>query len=144
MSHLRKVLSLIAASSLGLAISATTFAGTEAAKEIEKRIKPVGQVCMEGEECAAAPVVVAAAGGEARDGETVYKKSCLSCHSTGAAGAPKLGNAGDWAPRISKGMEVLYANALKGINAMPPKGLCMDCTDEEIKVTVDYIIDNSK
>ena len=51
---------------------------------------------------------------------------------TGAAGAPKTGDAAAWAPRIAKGMDTLYGNAINGVGAMPAKGLCADCSDDEI------------
>lgn len=109
---------------------------------IEERIKPVGEVCLEGDNsCGAA---VATVGGAAKSGEDVYNASCMACHSTGAAGAPKLGDAADWGNRMGKGIEVVYANALNGLNAMPAKGLCMSCSDEELNAAVDYMVDNSK
>lgn len=114
------------------------------AETLEERIKPVGSVCMAGDACAsAAPLQVAAAGG-ARSGKDVYDTKCATCHATGAAGAPKLADAAAWAPRVDKGLEVLYVNAIKGINGMPAKGLCFDCSDDEIKASVDYILEGSK
>jgi cytochrome c5 len=68
----------------------------------------------------------------------------MSCHATGAAGAPKLGDAAAWAPRIAAGMDSLFTNATNGLNAMPPKGLCMACSDEELKGAIQYIVDNSQ
>ena len=111
--------------------------------EIRERIKPAGSICIEGDaSCAGAAVAEVSA--EPRSGDTIYNASCTACHATGAAGAPKLGDAGAWAPRIAKGKDTLYTNAINGYNGMPAKGLCMDCSDDEIKVTVDYIISNSK
>lgn len=76
---------------------------------------------------------------QARTGEEVYQTKCSVCHATGAAGAPKFGDAAAWGTRIEKGSDALYASALKGVNAMPPKGMCMDCTNDEIKAAVDYM-----
>lgn len=81
---------------------------------------------------------------EARTGEQVYQAKCSVCHATGAAGAPKFGDAAAWSARIEKGSDALYANALKGLNAMPPKGMCMDCTTDEIKAAVDYLTSKVK
>lgn len=116
-----------------------------AAKEqtLEDRIKPAGELCMAGDQCAAA-VVQVAAGGEPRSGKEVYDTKCATCHATGAAGAPKLGDAAAWAPRIGKGMDTLYANAINGVGGMPAKGLCFDCSEEEINASVDYLVDGSK
>ncbi|NQV70724.1 MAG: cytochrome c5 family protein [Pseudohongiella sp.] len=72
--------------------------------------------------------------------------SCFACHSTGAAGAPKVGpgNAEAWAPRVAKGMDVLVTNAISGFNVMPPKGLCFTCTDDDLRAIVQYMVDSSK
>jgi cytochrome c5 len=78
--------------------------------------------------------------------ETTYMASCFACHSTGAAGAPKVGpgNADAWASRLEKGMDAVVANAINGINTMPPKGLCFTCTDEDLAALVAYMVDSSK
>jgi cytochrome c5 len=55
-------------------------------------------------------------------GAEVYAAQCAACHATGVAGAPKLGDAGNWAPRIKSGYEVLLTSALKGKGAMGPQG----------------------
>lgn len=132
---------LVGVLSLGLALSAYGFSDRQKAA-IEERIKPVGTVCMEGDSsCGSA---MAAAGGGAQSPEDIYNSNCMACHSTGAAGAPKLGDAGDWTERLGKGIDVVYANAINGINGMPAKGLCMSCSDSDIEAVVDYIVDNSK
>ncbi|MGJ8688774.1 MAG: c-type cytochrome [Gammaproteobacteria bacterium] len=76
--------------------------------------------------------------------ERVYMQSCWACHNSGAAGAPKVGTAADWAPRIEKGMDTLLANAINGINAMPAKGLCFTCTDDDLKDLIQYMVDSSQ
>ncbi len=128
---------------------AALFAGQtfaiSAAKEaaIAERIKPAGSICLEGDSSCAAAVAVASSG--PRSGEDIYNASCLGCHSTGAAGAPKMGDVADWSGREqARGLKTLYTNAISGYNGMPAKGLCMDCSDEEIEVTVDYILSQSK
>jgi Cytochrome c5 len=120
------------------AVAVGVFAGSD----LGDRIKPVGETCMAGDDCAAA-VVAAADAGAARSGEQVYQK-CATCHATGAAGAPKLGDAAGWAPRLEKGLDELYANAIGGFKGMPAKGLCFDCSDDEIKAAVDYMVEGSK
>jgi len=79
-----------------------------------------------------------------RDGATLYNTKCMACHMTGAAGAPMVGNAAQWGPRAAMGIDALLESATKGINAMPPKGTCMDCTESELKGAIQYMIDNSK
>jgi len=76
-----------------------------------------------------------------------YMASCFACHSTGAAGAPKV-QAGaydaEWAARMEKGMDAVMANVINGVNAMPAKGMCFDCTDADLRALVDYMIETSK
>lgn len=74
---------------------------------------------------------------------TTYNTYCSSCHLVGVAGAPILGDEAAWAPRIAQGNEVLYEHAINGINGMPAKGLCMSCTDDQIKELVDYMVSES-
>lgn len=124
-----------------IALSFTAFAASDDAS-VKERIEPVGSLCMAGEDCAAS--VVASADTGPRSGQAVYEKSCVACHNTGAANAPKLGDAAAWAPRIAKGMDTVYENAWNGLNAMPAKGLCMDCTREEMDNAVDYLVENSQ
>ena len=111
-----------------------------------ENIKPVGQVYIAGEsEPEAAPAAdTAVASSGPKSGEEIYNTSCVSCHGTGAAGAPKLGDAAAWAPRIAAGMDSLLANATNGLNAMPPKGLCMACSEAELQGAIDYIVENSQ
>ncbi len=68
-----------------------------------------------------------------------YQTSCFACHSTGAAGAPKTGDAEAWAPRMEKGMDTLVASVKTGMGGMPPTGLCADCTDDELKALIEYM-----
>jgi cytochrome c5 len=116
-----------------------------------ENIKPVGQVYIAGQPGApeATAAEPAAAGGEAaaagpKSGEQVYQSSCMACHGTGAAGAPKLGDAAAWAPRIAKGINAMLTSATNGLNAMPPKGLCMACSEDELKGAIEYMVSKSQ
>lgn len=80
----------------------------------------------------------------AADGQAVYQRACQSCHAAGVAGAPKPGDKEAWAPRIATGMDALVASVTNGKNAMPPKGACMDCSDDDLKAAVQYMVDQSK
>lgn len=73
-----------------------------------------------------------------RTGEEVFKGQCAACHATGAAGAPKFGDAAAWAPRIKTGFEALVHSALKGKGAMSPQG-GGDFNDTEIARGVAYM-----
>ncbi len=120
-------------------LSAMAIAAVE--DDIKKRTEPMGTMCMVGDSCAAAPVVVASG---PRSGADIYSAKCIACHGSGAAGAPKLGDSAAWSPRIATGIETLYGHAINGFNGMPAKGLCMDCSEDEIKATVDYMVEESK
>jgi cytochrome c5 len=80
------------------------------------------------------------------DANATYMASCFACHSTGAAGAPKVqpGNQAAWTSRLEKGMDAVVQNTIVGINNMPPKGLCFTCTDADISALVLYMVENSK
>ena len=120
-------------------------------KAVLERIQPYGQVRVgqPGEVVAAAaapapageqPAAAAAGGGS---GEAVYTKACLACHSTGVAGAPKVGDAAAWEPRLGQGMDGLVTNAIKGKGAMPPKGGQMSLSDDDIKSAVEYMLEKT-
>lgn len=81
-------------------------------------------------------------------GKSVYDSACWVCHNPGAAGAPKFGDAGAWAPRIEKGMATLYDHAINGFmgqaGLMPPKGGRTDLSDDDVKAAVAYMVDSSR
>lgn len=115
---------------------------------IKERIKPVGSVCVQGKACTAvgleAGPAAAAGAAEPRSGEKVVGSACAACHATGAAGAPMTGDKAAWAPRIAQGEQTLIDHAINGIRAMPPRGTCGNCTDEEIANAVKYFISKAK
>lgn len=84
-------------------------------------------------------LTLSAAGAFAQPDMAKYDKSCKVCHATGAAGAPKTGDAAAWAPRMSKGMETLVKSVNTGLNAMPPKGMCFDCSDADYAALITYM-----
>jgi cytochrome c5 len=124
----------------------TVFAGGLASAavedEIQARIKNPAEVCVMGTQCAAGLVFGTANSGAPKEPQVVYETFCFACHGTGANNAPVYGNAEAWAPRVAKGIDVLYESAINGFNngAMPPKGLCVECSPDDIKATVDYIV----
>lgn len=63
--------------------------------------------------------------------DTKYERSCKLCHATGLLNAPKTGDAAAWEARLAQGDEVVLKHIKDGFNQMPPKGTCIDCTDEE-------------
>jgi len=109
---------------------------------IAERLKPVGEVCIQGEECAAAGAgAAAAAGGAARSGEEIYGKFCTACHGSGLLNSPKTGDSAAWSARADAagGLDGLLKHAISGINAMPPKGTCGDCSDDELKAAIQHM-----
>jgi len=112
---------------------------------VAERIAPVGQLNTGAPMMPVAEAPAAAAApAAARSGEDVYKSTCFACHGTGAAGSPKFGDKAAWAPRIKQGMDTLHTHAITGIRAMPPRGTCGNCSDDELKKAVDYMVSNSK
>ncbi|MFZ3203775.1 MAG: c-type cytochrome [Pseudomonas sp.] len=104
---------------------------------IAERLKPVGEVCIMGEECKGVGAVAVAAGGAARTADDVVAKHCGACHTAGVLGAPKIGDAAAWKARATNGVDGLLANAIAGINSMPPKGTCADCSDDELRAAIE-------
>ena len=135
MSSVRHVSAL--ALMLMLLLSAVTTAGP-VEDGIISRIQAVDDICIEGHACAEA-LVVAPSG--PRSAEEVYNSGCMACHTSGAAGAPKFRDAAAWSTRLAKGLDTLYSNAINGIGAMPAKGLCPTCSDEEIEIAVEYMLE---
>lgn len=79
-----------------------------------------------------------------KTGHKVYESYCAVCHTTGAAGAPKLGDTLEWKKRLKQGKTLIYDRAIHGFNSMPPKGTCTGCSDEAVKAAVDYLILNDQ
>ncbi len=75
------------------------------------------------------------------DLQATYQLYCFACHSTGLSGAPRPGDAEAWAPRMEKGRDEIVAIMNRGLNAMPPKGLCMTCTDDQLWELSQYMVD---
>ncbi len=121
---------------IGLPVAASQADMSPAA--IAERIKPVGEVRLAGESDAGAGEAVAAG---PRSGDTVFNTYCMACHATGALNAPKRGDKAAWEPRVAQGKETLLSHALNGFNAMPPKGTCMDCSEEEIQAAIDFMLE---
>ena len=137
-----KAISALFAIALGF-LATSTMANTDNAA-IAERIKPVGSVCVQGDECEAAAAAAPAAASAGRSASDLYNTKCAACHASGVLNAPKFGTS-DWSDRAAgKGLETLVKNAINGINAMPPRGTCADCSDDEIKATVEYMVDSAK
>jgi cytochrome c5 len=75
----------------------------------------------------------------AQEGEAVYNKACQVCHSMGVAGAPKSHDVAAWEPRLAKGVDALVNSVKTGLNAMPPGGMCTDCSDEDYENAIEFM-----
>ncbi len=74
-------------------------------------------------------------------GEDIYNKFCFSCHAAGVAGAPMLGDAEAWSILAAKGSDLLLLSTVEGMPpGMPPMGMCMACSEEELTAAIEYII----
>ncbi len=105
--------------------------------EIDARLTPYGTL----NRAAVEEVVVATVPAAPLGGAEVYDTYCATCHAMGVGGAPTFADVGAWTPRIAKGMDALMVSTLNGIGAMPAKGLCMSCSDEELADAVTYMVD---
>lgn len=77
-------------------------------------------------------------------GEQVYRQSCAVCHDKGVAGAPRISDTAAWSPRLARGMDAMYATALNGKGAMPPKGGNPALGETDVKAAVDYLAAQSR
>lgn len=113
--------------------AAKPAAGTSAfdAQAVAERIAPVAHVAVKDANDAAAM----------KTGEQVFQAQCSACHASGAAGAPKFGDAAAWGPRIKTGLDALVTSALKGKGNMGPQG-GGDFSDFEISRAVVYMANN--
>lgn len=112
-------------------------------QQILQRIKPVGSVRVEPDTTAPAAVSETPEQpvAKALSGKEIFEKYCAVCHQTGLAGAPKFRDEVDWKPRLdAKKLDGLVASALKGLNAMPAKGTCSECRDEDLKQAIQYML----
>jgi len=127
-----------------------------APEAVAQRIHPVGRIefaddpaykeRMAAAGSAPAPAAAAqpAAAAGPVDGKAVYAKTCVACHATGVANAPKLGDKAAWAPRLGVGVDGLMKSVIAGKGAMPPKAGNPGLTDAEIRAAVEYLVSQAK
>ena len=112
-------------------------AGTDSQspEAIAARVRPVAEEGFTLKDANAPKVFLAA--------DAVYSANCAACHTSGAAGAPKMGDAGAWGARIAQGYDTLVKHAVEGIRAMPAKGGNPDLDDVEVARAVVYMANQS-
>ena len=109
-------------------------ASDEAAQKATlERIKPVGQLA----------AVDADAPKVEKSGQAVYDAVCAACHTSGALGAPKFQDKGDWGSRLGQGFDTLVKNAIEGVRQMPPRGGNADLSDVEVARAVAYLANSA-
>ena len=116
-------------------------------KAVQQTIAPFAHVAVAGHDNSALAVPAAPKGNTAADvpttGEQAFNKVCSACHALGINGAPKIGDHAAWGPRIAQGKEALYAHAIDGKGAMPPRG-GTTWPDATIRMGVDYMVSLNK
>src|SRR5690554_5371357 len=114
---------------------------------IAERLKPAGQLCLQGDDCGtaasanAAPAANGNSGGSDIDGAAIYNSVCMACHETGAAGAPVRGDEGAWGARVDQGFATLLDHSINGFNAMPARGGNPNLSDEEVEAATAYLVE---
>lgn len=131
---------------LGLAVAGTAHAQDDAEREaIAERLKPAGELCLQGEDCGTSATASAEAGagdnGGSISGSDIYGNVCAACHESGAAGAPVRGEEEAWASRLDQGIETLYDHAINGIGAMPARGGNPNLSDDEVKAAANHLVE---
>lgn len=114
--------------------------------QIEQRIQPVGQVTIaEAKQVKETVTIEPKAPAEKNNiGQATYERFCIVCHRDGLAGAPKFADEKDWKQRLTgKTIDDLLASVNKGLNAMPAKGTCVECSDEDLKAAIQYMLPKS-
>lgn len=106
---------------------------------LESRIAPIGKVKVATSEIDYS--FLKTANRDIHLGKTIFESKCVLCHKNGIAGAPRLGNQSDWAPRIKKKFSLLLKHATMGYRAMPPKGACLECSISDLEATIHYMLE---
>lgn len=136
---------------VGLSVAGAALAQSARDQLIAERLAPAGSVCLAGDACVsgssaagssastAGPAMAQAASAEFSASAT-YEQYCAMCHNTGMANAPRRDDAAHWTARVAEvGLATITNNAITGINAMPARGMCATCTDEQIGELVEYL-----
>ena len=106
---------------------------------LENRIAPIGKVKVAASAIKLSPLT--AAHKDIYLGKAIFESKCVVCHKNGIAGAPRLGNQSDWAPRIKKNFSILLKHATSGYQAMPPKGACLECSISDLEAAIHYMLE---
>jgi cytochrome c5 len=113
-------------------------------ENIAKRTAPVGKIFVEGDDVPTAAPPPAPVNTGPRSGEQVYTQNCSACHGGGIPNAPKFGTDA-WKVLAERGVDDLLKSAIAGTaNGMPPRGACGNCSDDELKAAIEYMISSAQ
>ncbi|MFN2330725.1 MAG: cytochrome c5 family protein [Halomonas sp.] len=131
---------------LGLTAGMATAQANVDRDAIAERLKPAGQLCLQGEDCgtaasASAAPAAASSNGGGIDGAAIYNSICMACHETGAAGSPIRGDEAAWADRVGQGFATLLDHSINGIGAMPARGGNPNLSDAEMEAATAYLVE---
>ncbi|MCL5272801.1 MAG: c-type cytochrome [Gammaproteobacteria bacterium] len=117
-------------------------------QQIQQRIQPIGKVRIQEDEHGASNTngqdKAADEVKKMEPGQAIYEQYCIVCHRDGLAGAPKFHDSNDWRSRLSgRTIDELLASSIKGLNAMPAKGTCVECTEDDLKAAIQYMLPKS-
>ncbi len=137
-THYRTLFALVLVLLLGTSCSdqGSTTAPEASQPAAEQKTEVIEQQVSAPAEVTSAPEKTAAV-----DGQKIYKTYCQACHANGVAGSPKFGDKAAWAPRIAKGNDALFSSVKNGLKAMPPKGACMTCSDDDLRAAMEYMVE---
>jgi len=74
------------------------------------------------------------------DPAEIYAMVCAGCHDNGSYNAPNPAVADDWDAVLAQPLEAVYANMMNGKGDMPARGLCHICSEENLRRTVDLML----
>lgn len=81
--------------------------------------------------------------GSQNEGEQIYMHFCVNCHAPQpliSLGAPRIDEESDWKSRLKQDMEVLFQHTDEGLNAMPARGGCFECTDKQLMKAILFML----
>lgn len=84
--------------------------------------------------------------GSKNEGEQIVKHYCAMCHAEKPLielGAPRIKNRSDWEPRLQQGMDSIIQHTDEGLNAMPARGGCFECTDKQLRLAIEALLPES-
>jgi cytochrome c5 len=85
--------------------------------------------------------------GSPHEGEAIVSHYCSMCHAEKPfipLGAPRMGVLGDWLPRLKQGKLLLFQHTAEGVNAMPARGGCFECSDEQLRLAIAALLPQEK